>query len=91
MPVDLLQRWMAAVDQVSQVVDRGRLILDQDKQEVQRECRERLPITCLVDSADVWDALFVENKSKQSQSDRDKNEKKYFYEKAHLHIQRSRS
>lgn len=55
--VDFLQRMVPSVDKVTQVVDRGRLILNQDQDQVQRQGRQRLPVSRLVYSADVRDTV----------------------------------
>ena len=55
--IDLLQRGVASVDQVSQILNRWGLVLDQNEDQMQRQGRQSLTITSLVDSTDVWDAL----------------------------------
>ena len=53
MPVDLFERWVSSVDQVAQVVNRWRFVLDQDEQEVQGQSRQCLTVTRLIDGTDV--------------------------------------
>ena len=48
---------MATVDEVSEVVDRGRFILDKDQYKVQSQSGQGLLVTCSVNRADIWNTL----------------------------------
>ena len=47
--VDLLERGMAPIDEVSEVVNGGRLILDKDQNQVQSKSGQGLLVTCCID------------------------------------------
>ena len=48
---------MTTVDKISQVVDRGWLVLNQNEHQVETESGQGLSIARLVNRADVWDAI----------------------------------
>ena len=49
---------MATIDEIPQIINRGRLVLDQDQDEVEAESCECLAVAILVNCADVGDALY---------------------------------
>ena len=48
---------MPTVDEIPQIINRGRLVLDQDQDEVEAESGQCLTVAILVNCADVGDAL----------------------------------
>lgn len=55
--LDSVEGHMSPSDQVGQVLEGGRLVLDQYQEEVQREGRQRFLVACGVDRAQVRNAL----------------------------------
>ena len=55
--VDLLERGVSAIDEIAQVFNTRRLILNQDEDEMEGQRGQGLPVSCLVDRTDVWDTL----------------------------------
>ena len=57
MGVNLPQRWVATIDEIAQVFNRRRLVLNKDKQKVQAQRCECFSITGLIDRTDVRNTL----------------------------------
>ena len=49
MGVDLLEGWMPTVDEVSEVIDGGGLVLDEDQDQMQCQSSQSLLVTRCID------------------------------------------